>query len=155
MLKADIKQWNTEVFGMIDQRIEKRNEEIMKFDILDEVLGLEEHEIIQRNEEQARLLYELKCKDNIPFQKVRCIWLKEGGANTSFFHRSINKRRKRNDIPGIMVNGVWIEEDVDVKKGILEFFKSHFKRQPVDMPIVSRLDHRIEKCRICSMWFKR
>jgi hypothetical protein len=35
----------------------------------------------------------LKCRDSQLFQKSRSRWLKEGDANTGFFHASINRRR--------------------------------------------------------------
>ncbi|KAL8515928.1 hypothetical protein ACS0TY_014579 [Phlomoides rotata] len=104
-LKADIKKWNKEVFGMIDEKIEKRKQVILKLDMIDETLGLKENEISLRNEERARLFQDMKSKDSFIFQKARCKWIKEGDANTRFFHKYINKRRKRNEISGVMVEG--------------------------------------------------
>ncbi|KAL8474246.1 hypothetical protein ACS0TY_030897 [Phlomoides rotata] len=109
-LKADIKQWNREVFGMMDAKIEARKQEINKLDIIDEVMGLDEQEISRRNEERVNLFHDMKCKDNILLQKARCKWIKEGDANTRFFHKYINKRRKRNEITGVRIEGEWKEE---------------------------------------------
>ncbi|KAL8536190.1 hypothetical protein ACS0TY_011723 [Phlomoides rotata] len=71
-LKMDIKQWNKEVFRQIDGKIEDRQNKIQELDMIDEAMGLEQHEIIQRNEERASLLYDIKCRDNILQQKARC-----------------------------------------------------------------------------------
>lgn len=55
--------------------------------------------------------------------KARNKWLKEGDSNSRYFHDLINRRRKRNEIIGIDINGEWCEEVSDVKSGIFEFFK--------------------------------
>lgn len=71
-----------------------------KIDILDDVFGLDEPEIIGRNEVCARLLCDLKLKDSLPKQKARAEWIREGDVNTIFFHKVINRRRKRIEIVG-------------------------------------------------------
>ncbi|KAL8485277.1 hypothetical protein ACS0TY_027541 [Phlomoides rotata] len=55
-----------------------------------------------------------------------CSWIKEGDANFRSFHNYINNRRKRNEISGISIEGAWREEDLEVKQGVFECFKSHF-----------------------------
>ncbi|KAL8509059.1 hypothetical protein ACS0TY_016309 [Phlomoides rotata] len=73
-------------------------------------------EIIRKNEARAKLLLNIGRKDNLLCQKARCKWLNEGDANTSFYHRVINKRRKMNEITGIKIEGEWKEEAAEVKK---------------------------------------
>lgn len=53
--------------------------------------------------------------------------MKEGDVNSSFFHKVINKRIKCNEISRVMVNDTWKEEVLEVKQGVLEYFKNHFK----------------------------
>ncbi|KAL8519373.1 hypothetical protein ACS0TY_010344 [Phlomoides rotata] len=97
----------------IDKKIEDKREEIRALDIIDEVMGLDESEVIHRNELKAKLFYELRSKTNVLQQKASCKWLKDGYANTKFFHKCINKRHKRNEIFGILVNREWKEEAVE------------------------------------------
>lgn len=58
-------------------------------------------------------------------QRAKLFWLKEGDANTRFFHTSANARRKNNKISKLQDDsGVWCD-DVDglqniVKKIILQ-----------------------------------
>lgn len=70
---------------------------------------------MRRNEQRAYLLFDLKLQASILKQKARTRWLKGGNVNSSFFHNVINRRRKRNEIAGIMIDGVWREEVAKVK----------------------------------------
>ncbi|KAL8533767.1 hypothetical protein ACS0TY_009966 [Phlomoides rotata] len=100
LLKADLKTWNKESFGALDSRIERHRKAIQELDMKDESTGLEEQEVIRRNETRANLLLDIRRKDSLLLQKARCKWIKEGDANTSFFHKVINKRWKGNEITG-------------------------------------------------------
>lgn len=76
-------------------------------------------------EEKARLWHLKKVKDCYSFQKAGVQWIREGDANSSYFHNCINKRKRSNKIDGLIIDGVW-EEDVDKVNG--EVFR-HFKDQ--------------------------
>ncbi|KAL8464782.1 hypothetical protein ACS0TY_034326 [Phlomoides rotata] len=136
-LKADLKQWNLEVFGSMDKKIEDRRNEILKLDLVDDVIGLEEHEIIMRNELKAALFNDLKCKESLLSQKARCLWVKEGDVNSRFFHNYINKHRKMNEISGVSIEGIWREEVSEVKQGVFEFLKKHFSLVRRHIPILN------------------
>lgn len=58
----------------------------------------------------------LKDKDSLLAQKAKFKWLRKGDANTRFYNRVINKRRKRNEIAGITINNVWREEVQDIRR---------------------------------------
>lgn len=126
-LKGEIKTWNTQGFGCLNGNIENQKQEIQRLDIIDEVFGLDDQEIIRRNEATTILLRDLKRKDSLQKQKARLTWLKDGDLNSRVFHQAINKRRKRNEVVGIMMNGEWVKKVREVKKGIFEFFQNHFK----------------------------
>ncbi|KAF3785524.1 retrotransposable element ORF2 protein [Nymphaea thermarum] len=49
-------------------------------------------------------------------QKSRIKWLKDGDANTKFFHESVKSRRRRNKINVITVDGQKLEEEEDIRK---------------------------------------
>lgn len=144
-LKMDLKNWNKEVFGARDSKIEERKLNIFQLDIIDEVLGLDENEIILRNKERALLTMEIKKRDSLLWQKARSKWVREGDANTSFFHKCINKRRKNNEMVGIRINGVWREEVEDVRKRVFDFFNLHFKARRHTRP---SLCHDFVKSRV-------
>ena len=55
---------------------------------------------LRSNIEKLTLLEEISWR-----QKSRVLHLKEGDANTRFFHRMANSNRKNNGIESLMVNG--------------------------------------------------
>ena len=55
---------------------------------------------LHTNIEKLTLLEEISWR-----QKSRVLHLKEGDANTRFFHRMANSNRKNNGIESLMVNG--------------------------------------------------
>jgi hypothetical protein len=46
---------------------------------------------------------------SISWQQSRILWLKDGDANSKYFHSIISSRRRRNAIVSLMVNGVLVE----------------------------------------------
>ncbi|GKC40584.1 hypothetical protein Tco_1052968 [Tanacetum coccineum] len=54
-------------------------------------------------------------------QKAKVNWSIEGDENTSFFHGMLNKKRRQQNIRGIMIDGIWIDNPIRVKD---EFFNT-------------------------------
>ncbi|KAL8536787.1 hypothetical protein ACS0TY_012091 [Phlomoides rotata] len=55
MLKLDLKSWSRETFVAMHLKMEDQKETIEKLDRFDEIFGLEEEEIIERNRVEAEL----------------------------------------------------------------------------------------------------
>ena len=55
-------------------------------------------------------------------QKSRVLYLKEGDANTKFFHRMTNSNRKNNGIESVMVNGTLSSDQGIIVDYITYFF---------------------------------
>ncbi|KAL8501247.1 hypothetical protein ACS0TY_020702 [Phlomoides rotata] len=117
---------NKVIFGDIDYNIESKKEEIEILDRIDDAIGLEEVEIIQRNKSTAELIKFRQWKEKFLAQKAKARWLRDGDVNSSYFHGWINKNRKSNAIERLLINDRWIDTVDDVKKGIQEHFKNHF-----------------------------
>ncbi|GJV57216.1 hypothetical protein Tco_1458221 [Tanacetum coccineum] len=66
-------------------------------------------------------------------QKAKVKWALEGDENRSFFHGSLNKKRRQLAIRGILKNGEWIESPAVVKAEFLEHFRNRFQ-QPTCTP---------------------
>lgn len=49
-LKSDLKKWNQENFGIIENKIDTLKNKIHELDIMDDIFGLEEGECIRRKE---------------------------------------------------------------------------------------------------------
>ncbi|GKV09210.1 hypothetical protein SLEP1_g20749 [Rubroshorea leprosula] len=59
-------------------------------------------------------------------QKSRKMWLRDGDANTKFFHNCVKGRWRRNEINSIQVNGKQIREVGELKVGVAKYFQDLF-----------------------------
>nr|GFA24313.1 nucleotide-binding alpha-beta plait domain-containing protein [Tanacetum cinerariifolium] len=59
-------------------------------------------------------------------QKAKIKWAIDGDENSGFYHGIINKRRSIQSIRGVMVEGMWIDEPVKVKKEFFDHFANRF-----------------------------
>ncbi|KAL8504636.1 hypothetical protein ACS0TY_015992 [Phlomoides rotata] len=114
----------------MDRKIEENKAEIERLDIMDDVLGLESEEEEQRRNLMNDLMKETSWREKQLFQKARVKWIKEGDANSKFFHNWVKKRYKRNEFSGLWQGNVWLESVVDVKAAVQRHFKAHFESAP-------------------------
>ncbi|GJX77866.1 hypothetical protein Tco_0324677 [Tanacetum coccineum] len=59
-------------------------------------------------------------------------WAIEGDENVKFFHGMLNKKRNQSNIRGIMVNGTWVDDPVQVKREFFEHFRGRFDKPSVN-----------------------
>ena len=71
--------------------------------------------------------------ESIVRQKSRCRWIKEGDSNTTYFHRVMNARRRRNALRGMQIGDTWVENPNIIKAEILQYFQNRFNE-----PLLSR-----------------
>ena len=72
-------------------------------------------------------------------QKSRVLHLKEGDANTKFFHRVANSNRKNNGIESLMVNGTLSSDQGIIADYITHFFMNLYSEQQADRPFSDSL----------------
>lgn len=79
--------------------------------------------------EKSRLIDELwDQEENLWHQRSRVKWLREGDANTKFFHQSTLQRCRRNKVLKIMDgDGTWVENPNLVRKLVDDHFINLFK----------------------------
>jgi len=65
----------------------------------------------------------LRSKDASMFQRSKSKWLKEGDANTKYFHRCVKARASRNSLKAIKVDGIWVETPMDVRQAVVNYLK--------------------------------
>ncbi|GKF74944.1 hypothetical protein Tco_0224388, partial [Tanacetum coccineum] len=63
-------------------------------------------------------------------QKAKIKWVVDGDENTKFFHGMLNKKRSQMSIRGILVNGIWIDNPVNVNHEFLDHFRRRFDKPP-------------------------
>lgn len=125
------------MFGIIDTKIETLKGEILELDMIYDTLGLEEEEVINRKEKTTNLFRNLNHRNSLLAQKAKIKWLQEGDINSSFFHRVVNYRRKRNEISGLSFQDGWTEDVIEIKSGVREHFQNQFRRQRGHIPVLA------------------
>ena len=55
-------------------------------------------------------------------QKSRKTWLKARDKHIGFFHRMANSHFRKNTIARIKINGDWISDELELRKGISDTF---------------------------------
>ena len=57
-------------------------------------------------------------------QKSRETWLKASDKNAGFFHRMANSHFKKNTIVCTKINGGWISDEFELRKGITDAYQA-------------------------------
>jgi hypothetical protein len=128
-LKASIREWNKDVYGAVDTKILLLVEDINELDIRGDLMGLTAAEVETRKKYFSDLWHLLKSKESLVLQKSRSRWLREGDANTSYFHSLMKSRGKRNMIRALEVDGSWVESPLLIRQAALTFFQNQFFSQ--------------------------
>ncbi|GKV25193.1 hypothetical protein SLEP1_g34663 [Rubroshorea leprosula] len=76
----------------------------------------------------------LRIKERMWQQKSRMVWLKEGDANTKFFHRCMKGRSRRNEINCIQISGEQHTGVYEIKKEVAKYFKDLFTEEKWKRP---------------------
>ncbi|XP_058766452.1 uncharacterized protein LOC131640058 [Vicia villosa] len=128
ILKDKLKVWNKEVFGKIDLELE---ECVRNINLADEKLdSVSSPSFIDnldlRKEASGNFWKNLRIKENMIIQKSRSKWLKEGDANSGFFHKVMKQRRSQNHLGLILTSGGLKETVDDVKEEVWNDFGFKF-----------------------------
>jgi len=107
-----------------------------------EIAALEEEEEIELHELSISLHSLLRVQTSKCWQQARLNWLKEGDANTKFFHDIMSSRRRCNSIQLLHVNGSQIQGVQNVREVVFDHFPSHFRKTTMERPGVESLRFR-------------
>lgn len=92
-----------------------------------ETVVLSEEEIEELHGLSEELFSISRINSSICWQQSRLQWLREGDANSKFFHSIISSRSRRNAIQFFMVDGVLVEGVDSVRAAMFSHFAHHFK----------------------------
>jgi hypothetical protein len=65
--------------------------------------------------------------------------LKDGDANSKYFHSVLSSRRRRNAIVLLMVNGSLVEGVHPIRQAVFSHFRDHFASSNINQPGVENL----------------
>jgi hypothetical protein len=153
-LKNHIRAWNTVTYGSVDLKIATLVGDIQALDIRSEVDGLTEGEVVKRKELFSEMWHLRMSKTSVLAQRARLKWLREGDANTRYFHASIKSRGKTNFIRALRVDNVWLESPTEVRGAAVSYFREHFSSVPwcrpnldgILFPALSEVDNALLIC---------
>jgi hypothetical protein len=97
-------------------------------------LKREEGDFVEKDNETKKshileLRHLLQSKDSMLFQRSRFRWLKEGNANTGYFHSCVASRKRSNSIAALRIGEEWVEKPLEVRGAVVGFFKNHFAEE--------------------------
>jgi hypothetical protein len=139
LIKLALKEWHAVHVQNIPGKIDALKIRLSELDEKGEDGGLLEDEI----EELRGITHDIhllsRVSTSISWQQSRMHWLKDGDANSKYFHTIISSRRRRNAIVSLMVNGELVEGVQPIRKVVFDHFKDHFAEQHVLRPGVGNL----------------
>ncbi|XP_068501097.1 uncharacterized protein [Phaseolus vulgaris] len=126
MLKGDLKEWNRNVFGNLEENKRMITREIEMLDTKDANNDLLEGENLRRLELLSKQKLVEKKLESLNRQKARSTWFKYGESNSKFYHSLIRWRRLMNEVKGVEIDNQWCEEPETVRREAKCVFEQRF-----------------------------
>ena len=130
ILKEKIKGWNRDVFGRLEVNKNLALQQVEFWDGVESERSLIEGETELKREAKEIFKKWVLLEETHWRQVSRELWLKEGDKNTGFFHRMANAHRRNNSMEKIKINGRWLEEEEEVREGVVNAFQQLLSEEP-------------------------
>ncbi|KAF5459688.1 hypothetical protein F2P56_019612 [Juglans regia] len=140
VLKNDLRKWNLEIFGNINDQRFTLSQELQHFDVKEVGGTLSEDEKVRKmvvvaELEKITLMEEISWR-----QKSRALWLKTGDRCTKFFHGVANSHRRNNAIEVLHSEGKALTDSIEIKNHIVHSYDKLLTEQYQWRPKVNGLD---------------
>ncbi|XP_054782099.1 uncharacterized protein LOC129289366 [Prosopis cineraria] len=125
--KKSVLVWNKEVFGYVEK---KKKELLARLKGIQKSNAYPYSAFLSKLEGslQRELDKILKLEETKWFQKARTDWIKNGDRNTRYYHLKTTMWRRRNRVVTLKDDsGRWIEEEEELLKWVIDYFKSLFQ----------------------------
>ena len=142
MLKFRLKDWHKQHVQNMDSKILTVKNKISILDSKAELSALNEDELHEIRDLSVELHSMAKVQNSVNWQKSRLNWLKEGDANSKFFHGVMSGRKRHNTINMVLVDGAYVEGVNHVRSAVFTHFSTHFKSSSASRPGVGGLPFR-------------
>ena len=139
MLKNDLKKWNVEVFGSVEEQGKQLWKDLSKFETIEESHDLTEEKLdlkrIQGELEKASPLEEICSR-----QKFGVLCIREGDGKAKFFHCIANSHRRFNSIDRLMVDGELSSDPEVIAECISRFYRQLYSEDVVNRPVLDDVE---------------
>ncbi|GAU34888.1 hypothetical protein TSUD_144190 [Trifolium subterraneum] len=149
MIKAALKDWHLAHTQNLPSQIDSLKTQLSALDLKGEEEDLTEAELVELHGVTFDIHSLSRLHASVCWQQFRSRWLKEGDANSKYFHSVLASRRRGNVISSIMVNGVSLEGVSPVRQAVVSHFASHFKATTLDRPGVDNLPFKMLNAEEC------
>jgi len=142
MIKFCLKEWHQQHTKNIEGKILDVKSRISSLDLKGEECDLLEEETEELRDLSVELHSLSRVHTSMNWQKARLNWVREGDANSKFFHNIMSLRQQRNSFHMVQVNGVQVEGVQNIRSAVLNHFTTHFQASTDDRPGVQDLNFR-------------
>ncbi|PNY17864.1 cysteine-rich receptor-like protein kinase, partial [Trifolium pratense] len=139
MIKSAMKVWHAAHAQNLPSRIDTLKDRLSVLDVKGEEEELIDAELEELHGITSNIQSLSRLNASICWQQSRTRWLKEGDANSKYFHPVLASRRRRNSFSSIQVEGVTVEGVNPIRQAVASHFTFHFKAISVDRPVVDNL----------------
>ncbi|GKV25907.1 hypothetical protein SLEP1_g35285 [Rubroshorea leprosula] len=141
-VKKALKEWSRNSVTEVNRKIMEAERVIAQLDERGKNVQLSLSEIEKRRSSFLDLWKNLKLKENMWQQKSRLMWLKEGDANTKFFHRCVKGRWRKNEINSIQINGDQHKDVGEIKEKMAGYFEQLYTEDRWQRPKLDGINFR-------------
>ncbi|CAJ2657018.1 unnamed protein product [Trifolium pratense] len=142
LIKAGLKEWHRAHTQNLPSRIETLKARLSALDEKGEEEALSEEELVEFQGVSVDIHSLSRLHASISWQQSRSLWLKDGDANSKYFHSVLASRHRRNAMSVIQVDGVTLEGVEPIRQAVFSHFESHFKASNVNRPVVDDLQFK-------------
>ena len=142
MVKLRLKEWHKQHIQNLDSKILAVKDKLSTLDKKAELSPQNEDELHEIRELSVNLHSMARVQNSVNWQKSRMNWLKEGDANSKFFHGVMSGRKRHNTINMVLVDGAQVEGVNHVQSAVFNHFSTHYKASSARRPGVGGLQFR-------------
>ncbi|KAK2421841.1 hypothetical protein QL285_032424 [Trifolium repens] len=138
-MKGALKEWHVAHAHNLSSRIDSLKVWLSALDLKGEEDNLSEAELEEMHGVTTDIHSLSRLQASINWQQSRSRWLKEGDANSKYFHSMLASRRRGNAISSVQVDVVFLEGVHPVRQAVFSHFATNFKARDVVRPGVENL----------------